>query len=249
MSRTYIFQALKAHLKARGMTYKDLAQSLGLSEPTIKRMFTACDCSLERLDQICGFLQVEISEIARTSPRKRNLINQLSFKQEMELVSNKHLLLCAVCTMNLWSFEDMVNYLNIAKAECIQLLRRLEGIGFLELHPGSQYRLRVARDFSWIVGGPIMTMVKGMADEFFDHRFDGKGELIKIINVRLSEQSAELLKRRLEQVAQEYADQVSADAHLPLTERAPMAVCIATRQWLPGFMLPLIRFPEERSPE
>ena len=48
MSRTYIFQALKAHLKARGMTYKDLAQSLGLSEPTIKRMFTACDCSLER---------------------------------------------------------------------------------------------------------------------------------------------------------------------------------------------------------
>lgn len=244
MSRIYIFQALKAHLKARRMTYQDLAKALELSEATVKRMFVTCDCSLERLEQVCNFLQVELSEIVRSSPRQKNLINQLSFKQEAELVSNKELLLCAVCVMNLWSFEDMVSHLNISETQCIQLLRRLEGIGFLELHPGCQYRLRVARDFSWIVGGPIMNMVKQMADEFFDHRFDAPGELIKIVNVRVAERSAESLKRRLEQIAQEYADQVSVDAHLPLDERPPMALCIAVRQWVPSFMHPLVRFPE-----
>lgn len=247
MSRIYIFQALKAHLKARRMTYQDLAKSLELSETTVKRMFVTCDCSLERLEQICHVLQVSLTEIVRSSPRQKNLITQLSLKQEADLVSNKELLLCAVCAMNLWSFEDMVSHLKMSETQCIQLLRKLEDIGFLELHPGCQYRLRVARDFSWIVGGPIMNMVKRMADEYFDHRFDGPGELIKIVNVRVAERSAESLKRRLEHIAQEYADQVSVDAHLPLAERPPMAVCIAVRQWVPSFMHPLVRFPEQST--
>lgn len=247
MSRIYIFQALKAHLKARRMTYQDLSQALELSEATVKRIFVNSDCSLERLEQICNFLQVELSEIVRSSPRRKNLLTQLSIKQEAELVSNKELLLCAVCAMNLWSFQDMVSHLKISETQCILLLKRLENIGFLELHPGCQYRLRVARDFSWILGGPIMNMVKHMADEYFDHRFDGPGELIKIVNVRVAERSAESLKRRLEQIAQEYADQVSVDAHMPLAERPPMAVCIAVRQWVPSFMHPLVRFPEQPS--
>ncbi len=244
MSRVYIFQALKAHLKARKMTYADLAQALQLSETTVKRMFVAQDCTLERLEAICEFLQVNLPHLIQSSPRQRNLINQLTLQQEGRLVANKKLLLCAVCAMNLWSFADMVKHLNLSETECLQLLRELEGIGFLELHPGSQYRLLVARDFAWIVGGPIMAMVKAMADEYFDHPFDERGELIKIINVRIADRSAEVLKRRLEQIAQEYADQVAMDAHLGLHERAPMSVCIAVRRWVPDFMLPLVRFDE-----
>lgn len=243
MSRHYIFQALKAHLKARRLTYSQLAQALDLSETTVKRMFVTCDCTLDRLEQICQFLQVDLVEVVKSTPRNKNLINQLTQEQEAELVSNKELLLCAVCVMNLWTFEDMLSHLKISEAQCIQLMKRLEVIGFLELHSGCQYRMRVARDFSWIVGGPIMNMVKKMADEYFDHRFDRPGEVIKIVNVRIAEHSAESLKRRLELLAQEYADQVSVDAHLPLLERTPMAVCIAVRQWVPGFMHPLIHFP------
>lgn len=247
MSRVYIFEALKAHLKARKMTYADLAQALQLSEPTVKRMFVIQDCTLERLEDICNILQVSLPQIIKSSPRQRNLINQLTPDQEAQLVANKKLLLCAVCAMNLWSFADMVKHLHIPEPECIRLLRKLEGIGILELHPGNQYRLLVARDFAWVVGGPIMNMVKAMADEYFDHRFDGDGELIKIINVRISNHSSEVLKRRLEQIAQEYADQVSMDAHLSLEERSPMSVCIAARRWVPDFMLPLVRFPDDES--
>ena len=38
MSKKYIMDALRLHLKARNITYKELASALGLSEISIKRL-------------------------------------------------------------------------------------------------------------------------------------------------------------------------------------------------------------------
>lgn len=247
MSRIYIFKSLKAHLKARKITYADLADQLKLSEIGVKRMFSTSDCSLERLEEICSVLQISLNDLMRSTPRPRQLITQLTQEQEMELVAHKPLLMCAICTMNQWSFEDIVAHLHLSHTEIFRLLRRLEEIGFIELHPGNRYKLLVARDFSWITGGPIMHMVKDMADEFFNHSFDGEGELIKIINVRLAPESAMYFKRRLEQIAAEFGDQVSADAHLPLLDRGPLSICIAVRRWVPNLLLPLVKYTEPET--
>jgi hypothetical protein len=64
---------------------------------------------------------------------------------------------------------------------------------------------------------------------------------LKIINVRISPQVRESLRARLEQIAQEYADQVVVDSHLPLHERPPMSICIAARSWVPEFLRDLMR--------
>lgn len=247
MSRIYIFAALKSHLKAQKITYAALAVKLNLAEASVKRMFALSDCSLERLDEICSVLGISLTEVIRSTPRPRNLVTQLTFEQEAELVHNRALLMCAICTMSLWSFDDIVAHSKLSEADIFKLLRRLEQIGFLELHPANRYKLLVARDFSWILGGPIMKMIKGMADEFFDHDFDGVGELIKIINVRISPESAVQFKRRLEQLAEEYGSQVAADAHLPLEVRSPLSICIAVRRWVPDLLLPLLRFSESKS--
>ena len=34
-----IFEALKRTLKAKGVTYRELAERMGVSEPTVKRIF------------------------------------------------------------------------------------------------------------------------------------------------------------------------------------------------------------------
>jgi DNA-binding Xre family transcriptional regulator len=241
MSRTFLFDALRVHLKARGMTYKQLADGLGLSEPTVKRIFASSDCSLSRLRDICQYLHIELEDLMKTTPKKRKLIEQLSIKQETELANNKKLFMIAICVMNLWFFEDMLTHLTIPKPECLALLHRLEKIGFIEMQPKNQYRLLVAKHFSWIVDGPLMRLVKGVANDFFDHRFEAPGEVLKIINVRVSPQVRESLKARLEQIAQEYADQVVADSHLPLDERPLLSICIAARAWVPQFLRDLMR--------
>jgi transcriptional regulator with XRE-family HTH domain len=44
-----IFEALKRTLKAKGVTYRELAERMGVSEPTVKRIFHERNCKLDRL--------------------------------------------------------------------------------------------------------------------------------------------------------------------------------------------------------
>ena len=243
MSRVFVFDSIRAHLKARGMTYRDLASALELSESSVKRIISSNDCTLERLEEICHCLQLDLSDLLNSAPRKRRLLNQLTWKQEEELNKNKELLVLAVCVMNLWSLEDVIQHLHISETQCLKLLGTLERIGLIELQPGNRYKLLVARHFSWITTGPIMTMVTAMADDYFNHHFNESVEILKIVNVRISRQAGEHLRRRLELIVQEYADQVATDSHLPLMERVPISVCIAARTWVPEFMTQLVKLP------
>lgn len=241
MSKLYVLDAIRAHLKARQLTYKDLALGLGLSEASVKRLFASADCSLERLEQICQFLQLEFADLFRSAPKKRALIAQLTHDQEVEFATHRHLLMVAVCALNRWKVADMWEHLHISPDECRRLLWRLDDIGFLEMQTEHQYRLRVAPTFSWITGGPIMQMVQGISHEYFNDPFDGEGEVLRIVNLRLSREAQVRLKKRLEQIAQEYVDQARADSHLPLPERPPISLCIAARAWIPEFMQDLIK--------
>ena len=53
---TELIQAIKAELKAAGVTYAELAQRLNMAESSVKRMFAKADMPLSRIDAIwrCG---------------------------------------------------------------------------------------------------------------------------------------------------------------------------------------------------
>jgi DNA-binding Xre family transcriptional regulator len=241
MSKTFIIDALRLHLKARNITYKELADAIGLSEVSVKRLFTGGDCGLERLEQICQYLHLEFADLFKTTPRKRKLITRLNLAQEEELAQDKKLLMVAVCALNHWQVADIHKHLQLTRSQVQELLKRLDGTGFLEVQASDRYRLLVASSFGWISGGPIMQMVQSVSDEFFNDAFDGDGEILKIMNMRVSRKAQEQLKARLEQIAVEYEDQARADAHLPLQDRPPLSVCIAVRTWVPKFMRDLYR--------
>ena len=53
MSTTHdLITALKAELKASGITYADLARHLGMAESSIKRIFAKGDMPLSRIDEV-----------------------------------------------------------------------------------------------------------------------------------------------------------------------------------------------------
>ena len=111
MSRTFLFDSISAHLKARGHTYRQLDEAIGVSEPTVKRIFATNDCTIERREEICQFLNIELAQLLNSTPKKRKLVEQLTRKQEDEFAKNKKLLMVAICVMGLWSFEDMLSHL------------------------------------------------------------------------------------------------------------------------------------------
>ncbi len=245
MSKTYVIDTLRLHLKARNITYKELADAIGLSEISIKRLFTGGDCGLDRLEQICQYLHLEFSDLFKTTPRKRKLITRLSLAQEEEFAQDKKLLMVAVCVLNHWAVADIHKHLQLTRGQVQTLLKRLDDMGFLEVQASDRYRLLVASSFGWISGGPIMQMVRSFSDDFFNDAFEGDGEILRIMNVRVSPKAQQQLTARLEQIALEYEDQARADSYLPLEDRPPLSVCIAVRTWVPKFMSDLYRLEEK----
>lgn len=229
-----LFESLKSHFKASGLTYAAAARELGVSEATIKRIFSTRDCTMARFSQLCDLVGVDVAELARTAARRNRLLGELSWRQEEELVADEKLFLTAVCALNQMSVDDIVAAFTIERGECIALLLRLERIGILELHPGDRIRVGIARTFAWIPNGPIMRYVASMAADYFDYPFTAPGELMRIINVRVSPAAAVALVARIEQIAREYSDQHAADAVLPLHQRPLLSVCLAARHWEPA---------------
>ncbi len=233
MTSTFVFDGLKMHLKARGMTYADLARSLKISEATVKRVFATRNCSLARLDSICEVLQVEMGELARGQPRQSSLIHQLTRQQEKELMSDPALLIVAACALHGMAVQDIVGLYRLDELRCLKLLLRLEKIGILELHERNRIRLRIARTFTWIPDGPMMRFFKAQAADFFNHPFTAAGEIMRLITVRVSDEAQLALLRRIEQLAREFAEQHVADSALPLSQRKLLNVLLAVRHWEP----------------
>src|SRR5690554_2637440 len=150
---------LKRQLRAHGLTYQDVAQALALSEASVKRLFSDRQFSLKRLDQVCGLMGMEITDLVlKLAPEPR--VEQLSEEQERELVSDLRLLLVAVCTMNRWQFGEILQNYRIEEPELIRYLARLDRMGLVELLPGNRIKLLVSHDFAWQPRGPIQRFFK-----------------------------------------------------------------------------------------
>jgi transcriptional regulator with XRE-family HTH domain len=55
---------LKRILKGRGITYAAVATGLGLSQASVKRMFSRREFTLQRLEDVCRIAGVDFAELA-----------------------------------------------------------------------------------------------------------------------------------------------------------------------------------------
>jgi transcriptional regulator with XRE-family HTH domain len=238
---TAVIEVLKRELKARDITYAEVAQAVGLSEASIKRLFSRGGFTLERIDQICAAAGIEFTDLTRDFDREQHLLARLTDAQEREIVDDPKLFLVAVCALNLLAYDDILATYDLRPAELVALLLRLDKMGILELLPQNRYKLRIARTFTWIPDGPIQTAFKNHATDFFDSQFAADNELMILLNGRLSRPSMMALLEKLRRVAREFSAQHMEDAELPAAERPPLSLLLACRPWHPQFMRALVK--------
>ncbi len=228
-----IINTLKKSLKSYGKTYADVAKHLQLSEASVKRMFAQQSLSLQRLDAICGLLEIEISDLIQRANESTALqIDELSDAQEKELVSDIELLLVTVCVLHNWSLDDMLHYYTLSKARCIQLLTRLDRLKLIELLPNNKIKLRVSPNFKWRKNGPIQHFFQtNIETEFFNSNFAVEEEKLIVLNGMLSKESNIILQRKLERLSREFDEMTKEDAPLPLGERMGYTTVLAIRNW------------------
>src|SRR5262249_11190283 len=144
-------------------------------------------------------------------------------EQEKEFVENPKLMLVALCTLNHWTFEDMLAAYDLAPAECVKYLTRLDKLKFIELLPNNRVRLLVSRAFAWIPDGPIQRLFKEQFQvDFFRSRFERDSELLLLANGALSKPSVSALLARLRKTFAEFSDMRTEDAALPAAQRTPI---------------------------
>lgn len=228
-----LVDTLKRLLKARGVTYAELAEKIGMSEASIKRMFSQRNFTLERLDQILHAAGIDFDELS-SAQREPNLVSQLTLAQEKELTSDPRLLVVAVSVMNHIGYADIVREYDMTEAEVTAFLLRLDKIGFLELLPNNRVKLLISRTFTWLPDGPIQAWFRSeAAADYMNSRFDGEFELMRLVNMMLTRQSTMALLERLKQVASDFAHQHQAEIRLPHDDKKAISLMVAARPWVP----------------
>lgn len=232
---TLVSKTLKQLLRQRQITYKDLANHLDMSEANIKRIFSTNSFTLEKLENICHLLELNLTDLFALTEKQSEQLTQLTVEQEQELLSDPKLLLVAVCIRDAWTFDEIISHYQIDQFECTRLMARLDKLKVIDMLPNNQYKLLIAQDFRWIPAGPLEqfmeqeVMVKFMApkqEEQWAFRFYLRG--------RYSQTSVDIIQRKLNQLTKEAADLNQEDSSLPLAQRKHMGLLMAMRPWEPS---------------
>lgn len=131
MEHSIYLDGIKNALKARGVSYLDLASRLMMSESGIKKMLNAKDISFRRVLQICQVLEISPGELFSVAEKTFIPTVRLSEDQEAALIKNRDLL------MVYWRFTvEKMSPLSIQKSHKLsdtEINRLLQKLVTLEL--------------------------------------------------------------------------------------------------------------------
>lgn len=227
-----IVKTLKKVLKSRGMTYAELARALHVSTPTVKRLFSEHSFTLERLEQILKVLELDFYEVAKMSRGTNGASGELSVEQEAALAKDARLFSIFWLITNEWRFDEIAAEFRISAAQLTTYYARLDKVGLVDWRPGNVARLKVPKHYVWRRGGPLRKAYGlRVITEFMRARFDSPVDAFHFEALELTNESALLLKRRLERVATEINELVEADATAPAKRRVALGVLLAARPW------------------
>jgi transcriptional regulator with XRE-family HTH domain len=231
-ARRRFVDTLKKCVRARGMNYAQLARAIGLSEPSVKRMFSRGTFTLARLDEILAVLELDLYEVARMSHSADDGPAELTLEQEQALAKDERLLSVFWLVNNGWRFGEILEEFSISKAELTLAFGRLARLKLVDWGAGDRVRPRVPKDFRWRAGGPVKKAYgRRVTQEFLQARFDAPSELLRFESREISAESAAVLKRRLERVLAECNELAELDAAAPAGRRLGMAWLVACRPW------------------
>ena len=229
-----LVQTLKRALKAKGYTYRQVAETLGLSEASVKRLFSGGDLSISRMEQVCQLMSMDMIDLAKMAESESRKLTEFTEAQEKELVADEKLLLVAYWAIHGWRLADMVAHFQITEAETVHRLIKLEKLRFLQLLPGNRIRLTISPQFAWRAGGPIQRFfATHLQHDFFASEFNPPDDKFLLLSGMLSRESKALLQKKMEALAAEFRDLNRRDMSLPLAQRFSTTMVMAAREWQP----------------
>lgn len=232
---TLLIQTIKRLLRNHQLTYRDVARSLALSEPSVKRLFSNERLTVERLEQICDLLGITMVELMQEAEASRPRLQLLTREQEARIMSDPKLRLVLTCALSHWTLSDILAAYDLSEAECVKCLLVLDGMGIVQMQAGNRIRLMVTRDFDWLPDGPMRKefFEAGLPD-FLASDFHGEHETLQFAYGMLTEEAAQLLDTEVERLRARLAALHEASSGAPRRAKRGTALLLARRSWEPN---------------
>ncbi|MDR1162876.1 MAG: helix-turn-helix domain-containing protein [Candidatus Accumulibacter sp.] len=236
-----LLSTVKRILKSRGITYRELAKNLKLSEQSVKRMFSSRRMTVDRMMEIAKLLGYSLAELTQEAAAEQQRIRTLTQEQEKLLVSDTRLLLTALCVLNHMSMREIVQTYRMSEQECLRYLVQLDRLRLIELFPGNRIRLIISRDFDWLPHGPIKQFFRTQAqDDFLLSNFEKSGESMLFIHGMFSEAAFSQLHAEIQKLRKKFAELHDESIPAPFAEKYGASLLLATRRsWEPAAFVKL----------
>lgn len=243
MSQTpQLIATLKKALKANGVTYKTLAQKLSMSESSIKRIFAEENLSLQRLEQICAVINLDLSELVLQMNRDKPRISELTEEQEKVAAADMRLLGVAFLVINGWTYDNILEHYTINPPDLVHYLLTLDKLRVIDLEPNNRIKLLISSSFSWRKNGPIQqALSQTVQKNFMEGDIENQGGQQHFISGMLSEGSQDEIFRQLDRLALLFNELKRQDQGLPLNQRDGFSLAVTIRPWRDGLLDELIQ--------
>lgn len=247
MGTDQLLDALKRILKSRRVTYADLAHRIGLSEASVKRLFSQRTFTLTRLQQVLQALEMDFYELARIARGAGDAPQEMTEAQEHALASEPQLMGVFYLLFNEWQPAQVLARYEVSEADLMRWLTRLDRLQLIDLLPGNRVKLKVSRHLRLKPGGAIRakhgqrTMAEFLAVEFDRH---GGHFLFEFRDI--SAASFAVMQRKIDRLAAEFNELAELDSTLPPEQRPSIGLALGMRPWRIGQVTGLKERPRRR---
>lgn len=223
-----IFLTLKAKLKARKVSYGELASRLGMSEANVKRIFSEESCSLSRLAQICDAIQLSLGELMRSAENVEPESFTLTKEAEGFFAENLDYFLFFRQLENENSLKLIQEKNELSPKEINRYLKKLEELGLIERHPGDRVKLKFN---GYLQLSKDSRLMKKYFQRWVPHFFEKvmtphEQHFAKIFSTGLSEKNRKALVRDLEEISRKYQELGYFDQSKGTNPFEAVGVCI-----------------------
>ena len=229
-----LLETLKRYLKAKGMTYRMLAEEMQLSEATVKRMFWRQAFSLSRLEAVCRVLDIDFYDlVVMDRQRNRDVRDLLTREQEEALEGDEKLGYLLYFLTNGWSVAQVIEEFEYSEPETVHMLGKLEKLGLLEVHPHNRVRLLVSANAFWQATGSIRSELHRLfVDDFLEDSFNHPSARLIFSPGQFSGASLKIIQKKVDNLIKEYNQLAEMDATLPIKGRYSTGMLIGFRPWV-----------------
>lgn len=229
-----LVDALKKFLRAKGITYREVAGALDLSEASVKRIFASRSFSLQRLEQVCRHVGLSIYELARLAAHEDRLpVTTLNIDQEAALADDPELFSYFYLLINGWSPAQVKRRLSLDETQSVRYLTRLHRLELIELYSRNRVRTLTARTIAWRKDGPVRRRYEAQVrEEFLSADFEASGGIMRFETAELDESSLRILMRKIDKLVKEFNDLVELDTAVTQDRKQSVGLLLAARPWV-----------------